>query len=93
MWDILPGTLYQWYRHHLSDYEPDRSHGKWPENTVITADEETGEILEEKPVYVFQPENIGERMSIDDKATGHEGYTYEQYGYGQDRHADREYTE
>jgi len=42
---------------------------------------------------VFKPENIGGRMSIDDKATGHEGYTYEQYGYGQDRHADREYTE
>ena len=76
MWDILPGTLlYQWYRNHLSDYHSDTESGRWPENAIITADEDTGEVLEEKPVYVFKPENIGERMSIDDKAIGHEGYT------------------
>ncbi|MDR0207509.1 MAG: transposase [Bacteroidales bacterium] len=75
MWDILPGTLYHWYRNHLSDYEPDRKSGEWPQNTVITVEENTGEILEEKPVYVFKPDNIGERMSIDDKSIGHEGYT------------------
>jgi Transposase and inactivated derivatives len=75
MWDILPGTLYRWYRNHLSDYHEDKDFGKWPENAIITADEDTGEILEEKPVYVFKPENIGERMSIDDKAIGNEAYT------------------
>lgn len=75
MWDILPGTLYHWYRNHLSDYYPDKASGKWPENAVITSNEATGEILEEKPVYVFKPDNIGERMSIDDKAIGHESYT------------------
>ena len=75
MWDIVPGTLYRWYREHLSDYRPDRSSGRWPSKVVISADEETGEVLEEKPVYVFKPDNLGERMSIDDKAIGHEGYT------------------
>jgi len=75
MWDILPGTLYRWYRNHLSDYHPDIESGKWPEEVVITADEDTGEILEEKPVYVFKPDNLGERMSIDDKTIGHEPYT------------------
>jgi transposase len=75
MWDIHPGTLYHWYRNHLSDYHLDKSIGKWPEKAIMTADEETGEVLEEKPVYVFKPENIGDRMSIDDKAIGHEGYT------------------
>jgi transposase len=75
MWDILPGTLYHWYRNYLSDYQKDKSCGRWPEKSVITADEATGEVLEEKPVYVFKPEHIGERMSIDDKAIGHQGYT------------------
>jgi transposase len=75
MWDILPGTLYHWYRDHLSDYHSDRKSGKWPQNAILRINEETGEILEEKPVYVFKPENIGERMSIDDKAIGHEGHT------------------
>jgi transposase len=75
MWDILPGTLYHWYRDHLSDYHPDIKRGAWPQNALVRVDEDTGEILEEKPVYVFKPDNIGERMSIDDKAIGHEGYT------------------
>ena len=76
MWDILPGTLYHWYRNHLSDYQPDRASGQWPENSVaITVDEDTGEVLKEQAVYVFKPSNIGERMSIDDKAIGNEGYT------------------
>jgi len=73
MWDILPGTLYHWYRNHFTDNHLKNSCGRWPENAVITADEATGEVLEEKPVYVFKPENIGECMSIDDKAIGHEG--------------------
>jgi transposase len=75
MWDIQPGTLYRWYRNHLSDYHPDKESGKWPQNAVLTVDKETGEVLDEQAVYVFKPENIGERMSIDDKAIGHEGYT------------------
>jgi transposase len=75
MWDILPGTLHHWYRNHLSDYLPDKASGIWPEKVVLKFDEDTGEVLEEKPMYVFKPENVGERMSIDDKAIGHEGHT------------------
>jgi transposase len=59
----------------LSDYLSDKESDGWPHNEIITADEETGEILEAKPVYVFKSENIGERMSIDDKSIGHESYT------------------
>jgi hypothetical protein len=71
--DILPQTLYHWYRNHISDYLPDKEMGCWHPNTLIKADEETGEIITERPPYVFKAENIGERMCIDDKATGHEG--------------------
>lgn len=38
-------------------------------------DEQTGEITKGKPLYVFKPENIGSKMSIDDKAIGHEGFS------------------
>jgi transposase len=37
--------------------------------------EQTGEITTGKPLYVFKPENIGPKMSIDDKAIGHEGFS------------------
>jgi transposase len=75
MWDILPRTLYHWYRNHLSDYREDKSQGKWPQNSIIKADEETGEVLSNKPVYVSKPNNLGEKMSIDDKNIGGESYT------------------
>ena len=35
----------------------------------------TGEIEKQKPLYVFKPENLGAKMSIDDKALSHEGFT------------------
>jgi transposase len=38
-------------------------------------DEQTGEITKGKPLYVFKTENIGSKMSIDDKAIGHEGFS------------------
>jgi transposase len=75
MWDILPSTLYHWYRNHLSDYHSEIKSGKWPQQLLVREDEDSGEVLEGKPVYVFKPEHIGERMSIDDKAIGNEGYT------------------
>jgi transposase len=37
-------------------------------------DKSTGEI-QDKPVYIFKEENLGEKMSIDDKAIGHDGFT------------------
>jgi len=75
MWDILPSTLYKWYRDHLSDYLPDKSSGKWPAKFIEKVDQTTGEVIQDKPIVVFKPDNIGEKMSIDDKAIGHEGYT------------------
>ena len=75
MWDILPGTLYHWYRDHISDYLPDRSSGKWPSESLMDIDYDTGEVLKEQPVYVLKPENVGDKMCIDDKAIGHDGFT------------------
>ncbi|GHV42923.1 hypothetical protein FACS1894180_0560 [Bacteroidia bacterium] len=72
MFDILPATLSHWCKNYLSDYEPDKQSGKWPPKTIIEHSKK-GDI--EKPLYVFKPENIGGKMSIDDKAIAHEGFT------------------
>jgi hypothetical protein len=72
---LLPQTLNYWYRNYLSDYKTDRASGQCPPNQVIISNEDMAEILNELPVYVFKPENVGEKMSINDKAIGHEGFT------------------
>jgi transposase len=74
MFAILPQTLQYWYKNHISDYLPDIEAMKWHPQKIETADKTTGE-LKEKPVYVFKKENLGEKMSIDDKAIGHDGFT------------------
>jgi transposase len=75
VFSINPKTLYCWYRNHLSDYLPDVRQGKWHPKYMEKVDEETGEVTKGNPLYVFKPENIGERMCIDDKSIGHEGFT------------------
>jgi len=74
MFDIKPQTLQYWYKNHLSDYLPDIEANKWHPQKIATVDKTTGEI-KEKPVYVLKKENLGERMSIDDKAISHRGFT------------------
>ena len=58
----------------MSDYIPDCEQGKWCSQKIEVVDKSTGE-LKEKPLYVFKPAHIGEHMSIDDKAIGHDGFT------------------
>jgi transposase len=70
MFDIKPKTLYHWYRNHLSDYKPDIEQGKWLKDKIPIADQQTGEILSESPVYIAKPENLGKRMTLDDKQIG-----------------------
>jgi transposase len=67
--------LYHWYRNHLSDYLPNIENNTWHPKYLETVDEQTGEITQGKPLYIFKPQNIGLKMSIDDKAIGHEGYS------------------
>jgi transposase len=74
MFDIKPQTLQYWYKNFISDYLPDIEHKKWHPHKIETADKSTGEI-KEKPVYVLKEDNLGENMSIDDKAIGHDGFT------------------
>jgi len=74
MFGLLPGTLQYWYEHFLSNYYPDIESKKWHPQKIETVDKSTGEI-KEKPVYIFKKENLGEKMSIDDKAIGHDVFT------------------
>ena len=74
MFDIKPQTLQYWYKNFLSDYLPDIENDKWPPKKIETVDKSTGEI-KEKPVYVLKKDNLGENMSIDDKAIGHDGFS------------------
>lgn len=67
--------MYGWYRNFLSDYKQDISEGKWKEKSICRIDVQTGEVLNEKPLYIFNPDNIGEKMSIDDKQIGKGSYT------------------
>jgi len=74
MFDIKPQTLQYWYKNFLSNYFPDIESNKWQHQKILTVNKKTAE-EEEKPVYIFKPENLGSNMSIDDKAIGHEGFT------------------
>jgi hypothetical protein len=74
MFDIKPQTLQHWYKNVLSDYLSDINDGKWHPQKIISVDKFTGEI-KEKPVYIFKKENLGEKMSIDDKSLGNECFT------------------
>lgn len=74
MFSIKPQTLQYWYKNFLSDYLSDIEINKWHPQHIEIADKSTGE-LKEKPVYVFKEDNLGEKMSIDDKSIGHEGFT------------------
>lgn len=59
----------------MSEYHPDIKSKKWHPKNLEKVDTITGEISIVKPLYVFKPQNIGERMSIDDKAISGEGFT------------------
>jgi len=74
MFDIHPQTLQYWYKNFLSDYHPDIAGGLWHPGKIETVDTDTGEV-KAKPVYVLKKENLGEKMSIDDKGIGHAGFT------------------
>jgi transposase len=74
MFDIPPQTLQYWYKNFLSDYLSDIKAKKWHPQKIETVNKITGEVSE-KPVYVFENENIGENMSIDDKYIGRDGFT------------------
>jgi transposase len=74
MFAIKPQTLQYWYKNFLSKYHPDIDSNKWHPQKIEIVDKVTGEITQ-KPVYIFKEEHLGEKMSIDDKSIGHEGFT------------------
>lgn len=67
--------MYNWYRNHLSGYKEDIEAGKWHKDKIPIFNTETGEIKTERPVYIAKVENMGERMTLDDKQIGKERFT------------------
>ena len=75
MFSIKPKTLHYWYKEHLSGYKQDVAAGLWGEKKITIADEDTGEIVKERPVPIVKPENFGSHMTIDEKQIGKKMYT------------------
>jgi transposase len=75
MFGIKPKTLHYWYKEHLSGYKQDVAAGLWGEKKITIADEDTGEIVKERPVPIAKPENFGSHMTIDEKQIGKKMYT------------------
>jgi len=75
MFSIKPKTLHYWYKEHLSGYKQDVASGLWGEKKITIVDEETGEIVKEKPVPIAKGENFGSHMTIDEKQIGKKMYT------------------
>ena len=76
MFGMKSKSLHYLYQHHLSDYKKETKEETWKREKVLTKfDIHTGEVLEEKPLYVCKPEHVGEHMCIDDKQIGKGGFT------------------
>ena len=75
MFDIKPQSLQYWHKNFLSDYILDTEKEKWHPQKIEIVEESTGEVIKEKPIYVFKPKNLGQNMSIDDKNIGGNGFT------------------
>jgi transposase len=74
MFGLKVRTLYHIYKEHLSVYRTNIKERIWCKEKIEVVHKNTGEISE-KPLYVFKREHVGENMSIDDKAIGHNGFT------------------
>ncbi len=75
MFGIKPKTLHYWYREELSDYRKDIAEGTWGDKKILLHDEQTGEVIREKPVPIAKTENMGSHMTIDEKQIGKRMYT------------------
>jgi transposase len=75
MFSIKPKTLHYWYKEHLSGYREAIENGSWREKKIQVVDEDTGEIIKERPVPIAKPENFGTHMTLDEKQIGKKMYT------------------
>ena len=68
--------LHRIYKDHLSGYRPSSEKGaRELESIPVKVDVGTGEVLSERPLYIFGPANMGALMCIDDKQIGKGSYT------------------
>lgn len=75
MFGIKPKTLHYWYKENLSGYKQAVAAGLWGEKKITIADQDTGEIIKEKPVPIAKTENFGSHMTVDEKQIGKKMYT------------------
>lgn len=73
-YDLDPQTLNVWYKNQFSDYRKAKEEGRFMGEKVEIINEETGEILKESVIYIFEPKNIGSSMCIDEKMLGKKYY-------------------
>jgi transposase len=75
MFSIKPKTLHYWYKENLSGYKQAMAAGLWGEKKITIADQDTGEVIKEKPVPIAKTDNFGSHMTIDEKQIGKKMYT------------------
>jgi transposase len=75
MFGIKPKTLHYWYKECFSDYRKDIAEGRWGTKKIQVVDTQSGEVIQEKPVPIASPENMGTHMTIDEKQIGKKMYT------------------
>jgi transposase len=75
MFSIKPKTLHYWYKENLSGYKQAVAAGLWGEKKITIADQDTGELIKEKPVPIAKADNFGSHMTIDEKQIGKKMYT------------------
>ena len=70
MFQIRPKTLNYWYKEILSNYHSDLKEKKFAAQSVSEFDVDTGEVVKEHIIHILKPENVGDKMCIDEKMIG-----------------------
>lgn len=70
MFQLKPKTLNFWYKEILSNYHSDLEEKKFAAQSVAEFDVDTGEVVKENIIHILKPENVGDKMCIDEKMIG-----------------------
>lgn len=70
MFQIRPKTLNYWYKEILSNYHSDLKEKKFAAQSIDEVDVQTGEVVKENVIHILKPENVGDKMCIDEKMIG-----------------------
>lgn len=70
LFQLKAKTLNYWYQELLSDYRNDIENKNFAGNQVDVVDEATGEVIKSHTIHILKPENVGQKMCIDEKMIG-----------------------